>query len=61
MALFSFFNRKSVLSALADLDDRCLSDIGLNRYDLNAARRKGASAAAYLSDRRAERAAFWLR
>lgn len=61
MALFSAFSRRSSLRALSSLDDRRLSDLGLNRYDLAAARSKGKEASLFLAERRNERAGFWLR
>lgn len=60
MSIFSLFGRSAV-KALSELDDRRLSDLGLNRYDLFDARRSGRGASSLLSDRRSERASFWLR
>ena len=62
MGLFSFFNAKSSLSNLSSLDNNRLSDLGLNRYDLFAARNLSSkNVGNLLSERRAERAHFWLR
>lgn len=61
MALFSFFSRGATLRALSALDDCQLSDLGLNRYDLADARRKGEAVSTLLAERRNERAGFWLR
>jgi len=62
MSLFSMFNRRSSLNALSDLDDKRLSDLGLNRYDLHDAKRLSAVNASFLlASRREERAEYWLR
>ena len=61
MSLFSLFAHQTALRALAALDDRRLSDLGLNRYDLFDARHKGRKAGSLLSQRRNERAQSWLR
>ncbi len=62
MGLFSFFNAKSSLSNLSALDNCRLSDLGLNRYDLFDARHLNAKKAGnFLSERRSERAHFWLK
>ena len=47
---------------LSDMDDRRLSDLGLNRYDLFDGRRlNGKARGALYSARRSERAQSWLR
>lgn len=61
MAFKNLFSRIAGINALAELDDRSLNDIGLDRHDLSVARSKGAGASSYLNNRRAERAEFWLR
>jgi len=62
MNLFSIFNRNSSLNALSDLDDKRLSDLGLNRYDLHEAKRMSMeNAGSLLASRRQERALQWLR
>jgi hypothetical protein len=60
MNLLSFFTRGASVKALSALDDRRLSDLGLNRYDLFEAR-GSRCAASLLEIRRSERAEFWLR
>lgn len=60
MALLSSFFRRTSLHTLFNLDDRRLSDLGLNRYDLFDAKRSG-QGAALLAERRDERAHNWLR
>lgn len=60
MHLFNMFSRRNSLSALSRLDDRRLSDLGLNRYDLFDAG-NCRDAAILLADRRNERAFNWLR
>lgn len=62
MNLFSVFSRRSSYNALSDLDDRRLSDLGLNRYDLREALQMNtANAGIFLATRRNERAESWLR
>jgi len=62
MNLFSIFSRRSSISALSNLDDRRLSDLGLNRYDLfDAQHMNTINASALLTTRRDERADAWLR
>lgn len=61
MPLFSMFTRSSGLKALAELDDRMLSDLGLCRHDLAQARAKGRGSKMFLNGRRSERAGSWLR
>jgi len=47
---------------LLDLDECRLSDLGLTRHDLYAARKlRGAGRGAHFSARRRERAGSWLR
>lgn len=47
---------------LSEMDDRRLSDLGLNRYDLFEGRNMSSSArGALFSARRSERAQDWLR
>lgn len=47
---------------LSEMDDRRLSDLGLNRYDLFEGRNLNSSArGALFSARRSERAQSWLR
>jgi len=60
MSMLSKFFARHGMNALNGLDDRRLSDLGLNRYDLHDARRSR-DAAALLASRRNERAAAWLR
>lgn len=53
---------RSTLRALLELDDRRLNDLGLTRFDLVEALRRGRFQAAEMLDaRRNERAANWLR
>lgn len=65
----SFFNAMTTVFSswntgrqLGELDDRRLSDLGLNRYDLYAGRNlKSGARGALFSARRSERAKNWLR
>lgn len=60
MALLSALIRRASWRNLSNLDDRRLSDLGLNRYDLFDANRSN-NGAALLAERRNERAHNWLR
>lgn len=55
MHFFASLFRHDAVSALSDLDDSVLKDLGLSRYDLRDARRYGGTD--LLMRRRAERAA----
>jgi hypothetical protein len=61
MSFFSFIGRNAGFNALSALDDRRLSDLGLARFDLADARRKGKATGSFLTERRSERAGAWLR
>lgn len=61
MSIFSAFSRQSGLDELAALDEARLNDIGLTRFDVAVARRKGKNAISYLAELRSERAAAWKR
>lgn len=61
MNFLSSFFRPNTLDRLDAMDDRRLSDLGLTRHDIARARGMGHRASAFLSARRDERAATWLR
>ncbi len=62
MGIFLDISRKRSLNLLSALDNSRLSDLGLNRYDLFEARNvSSAKLGGFLSQRRSERAHYWLR